>query len=161
MFLFLFLHFHSCSSFFPVPLFHLFYLFFLPFSGRRHKMTHKGWRVVKPQHNQFYHISELILPHFMIILILYINLLNLSWIKKMSNYEEWSFKIWSGRLNILDLHFNSLYHFINTAEQGLVFVYHGGKTFPFEDGTMKCGNSFIRPCPRYTVRIINVYLFKI
>ena len=28
MFLFLlFLHFHSCSSFFPVPLFHLFYLF--------------------------------------------------------------------------------------------------------------------------------------
>ena len=25
---------------------------FLPFSGRRHKMTHKGWRVVKPQHNQ-------------------------------------------------------------------------------------------------------------
>ena len=63
MFLFLlFLHFHSCSSFFPVPLFHLLYsLFcpstlssvsFLPFSGRRHKMTLKGWRVVKPQHNQ-------------------------------------------------------------------------------------------------------------
>ena len=24
----------------------------LPFSGRRHKMTHKGWRVVKPQHSQ-------------------------------------------------------------------------------------------------------------
>ena len=24
----------------------------LPFSGRRHKMTHKHWRVVKPQHNQ-------------------------------------------------------------------------------------------------------------
>ena len=24
----------------------------LPYSGRRHKMTHKGWRVVKPQHNQ-------------------------------------------------------------------------------------------------------------
>ena len=23
----------------------------LPFSGRRHKMAHKGWRVVKPQHN--------------------------------------------------------------------------------------------------------------
>ena len=56
MFLFLlFLHFHSCSSFFPVPLFHLLcypsYLF-LPFSGRWHKMSHKGWRVVKPQHNQ-------------------------------------------------------------------------------------------------------------
>ena len=25
---------------------------FLPFSGRRHKMTHKGWRVVKPPLNQ-------------------------------------------------------------------------------------------------------------
>ena len=40
---------------FPVPLFHLLYsLFclFLPFSGRQHKMTHKGWLVVKPQHNQ-------------------------------------------------------------------------------------------------------------
>ena len=56
MFIFLlFLHFHSCSSFFPVPLFHLlYYLFYLfyPFSGRQHKMTHKGWRVIKPQHNQ-------------------------------------------------------------------------------------------------------------
>ena len=46
MFLFLlFLHFHSCSSFFPVPLFHssaISSVSFLPFSGRRHKMTHKG-----------------------------------------------------------------------------------------------------------------------
>ena len=25
---------------------------FLPFSGRRHKMIHKGWCVVKPQHKQ-------------------------------------------------------------------------------------------------------------
>ena len=25
---------------------------FLPFSGRRHKMTHKGWHVIKPQHNK-------------------------------------------------------------------------------------------------------------
>ena len=25
---------------------------FLPFSGRWHKMTHKGWHVVKPQHNK-------------------------------------------------------------------------------------------------------------
>ena len=33
MFLFLlFLHFHSCSSFFPVPLFHLFYYLFSPLS---------------------------------------------------------------------------------------------------------------------------------
>ena len=61
MFLFLlFLHFHSCSSFF------LFLSFisstvssisFLPFSGRRHKMTHKGWRVVKPNTiNQWYFV---------------------------------------------------------------------------------------------------------
>ena len=46
MFLFLlFLQYHSCSSFFPVPLFHLLYYLlclFSPFSGRRHKMTHKG-----------------------------------------------------------------------------------------------------------------------
>ena len=61
MFLFLlFLHFHSCSSFFLFLLFHTFipvppsslFLSFisstissitlLPFSGRRHKMTHKG-----------------------------------------------------------------------------------------------------------------------
>ena len=48
MFLFLlFLYFHSFSSFFPVPRFHLFYYLF-PFSGRRHKMTHKDWSVVKP-----------------------------------------------------------------------------------------------------------------
>ena len=49
----LFLHFHYCFSFFP--LFHLLYyssISFLPFSGRRHKMTHNGWCVVKPQHNQ-------------------------------------------------------------------------------------------------------------
>ena len=32
MFSFLFLHFHSCSSFFPVPLFHLFYYLFYLFS---------------------------------------------------------------------------------------------------------------------------------
>ena len=33
----------------------------LPFSGRRHKMTHKGWRVAKPQHNQkkYYAHSEI------------------------------------------------------------------------------------------------------
>ena len=37
----------------PVPLFHLLYhLFYLFFAGRRDKMTHQGWRVVKPQHNQ-------------------------------------------------------------------------------------------------------------
>ena len=56
MFLFLlFLHFHSCSSFFPCPSLSsplLSSISFLPFSGRRHKMTLKGWRVVKPQHNQ-------------------------------------------------------------------------------------------------------------
>ena len=31
---------------------------FLPFYGRRHKMTHKGWRVVKPQHNQSINIPD-------------------------------------------------------------------------------------------------------
>ena len=55
---------HNLECFFtfiPVPLSSLFLsfisstissVFFLPFSGRRHKMTHKGWRVVKPQINQ-------------------------------------------------------------------------------------------------------------
>ena len=53
MFIFLlFLHFHSfsfirCPSL-SFPLLSL----LLPFSGRRHKMTHKGWCVVKPQPNQ-------------------------------------------------------------------------------------------------------------
>ena len=48
-------------TFIPVPLSSLSIFFisstissvsFLPFSGRQHKMTHKGWRVVKPQHNK-------------------------------------------------------------------------------------------------------------
>ena len=56
MFLFLlFLHFHSSYYFFLVYLFHLLSISsicFLLFSGRRYKMTHKGWRVVKPQQNQ-------------------------------------------------------------------------------------------------------------
>ena len=60
MFLFLlFLHSHSCSSYFHVLLFHLLYLSsisFLPLSGRRHKMTHGDWRVVKPQHNESFDI---------------------------------------------------------------------------------------------------------
>ena len=59
MFLFLlFLHFHSCSSFFPVLSFipsTISSISFLPVSGRRHKMTHKGWCVVKPHHNQSYY----------------------------------------------------------------------------------------------------------
>ena len=39
-----FFHFHSFSSFFPVPLisFTISSIPFLPHSGRRHKMTHKG-----------------------------------------------------------------------------------------------------------------------
>ena len=32
------------------------------------------------------------MPHFMIVLILYINLLNLSWIKKMSDFEGYGKK---------------------------------------------------------------------
>ena len=46
-FLFLFL---PCSS---LHLYYLFYLFF-PFSGR----WHKGWRVVKPQHNKLSWVSS-------------------------------------------------------------------------------------------------------
>ena len=51
----------------PVPLSSLFLSFIsstissiilLPFSGRRHKMTHKGWRVIKPKHNQSIHESQ-------------------------------------------------------------------------------------------------------
>ena len=64
MFLFLlFLHFHSCSSFFPVLSFissTISSISFLPVSGRRHKMTHKCWRVVKPQHNQSIRIEWII-----------------------------------------------------------------------------------------------------
>ena len=46
---------NSVKVFFPIPLFHLlYYLFypFVPFSGRRHKTTHKGWRIVKPKRRQ-------------------------------------------------------------------------------------------------------------
>ena len=67
--LLLFLHLHSFSSF-PVTLFHLlYYLFYLssPFLWERHKMTHKGWRVVKPQHNQKIIIS--LLKHILLVLI--------------------------------------------------------------------------------------------
>ena len=45
-FLFLFLPCPSLSSFL------LSLLSLLPFSGRWHKMTHKGWHIIKPQHNQ-------------------------------------------------------------------------------------------------------------
>ena len=48
----LFLHFHSCSLSFLSLSFISSTISFLPFSERRHKMTHKGWRIVKPQHNQ-------------------------------------------------------------------------------------------------------------
>ena len=52
MFLFLlFLHFHSFSSFSPVPL-SISSVSLFPFPGRRHKMTYRSWRVVKPQYNQ-------------------------------------------------------------------------------------------------------------
>ena len=48
-----FLHFHSCSPFFPVSLFHLlYYLLYLlsPLLRDTTKMIHKGLRVVKYQH---------------------------------------------------------------------------------------------------------------
>ena len=54
-------YFFRFFSFIPVPLSSLSLSFissnitsisFLPFSGRRHKMIHKGLHVIKPQHNQ-------------------------------------------------------------------------------------------------------------
>ena len=56
-----FFYFICFFTYIPVPLSSLSFSFisstissisFLPFSGRRHKMTHKSWRVVKPKHNQ-------------------------------------------------------------------------------------------------------------
>ena len=50
----------SLSLFF---IFLLSLLSLLPFSGRRHKMTHKSWRVVKPQHDQSIKILNTIFLH--------------------------------------------------------------------------------------------------
>ena len=56
-FFLLFRHWHS-FAFSPVPLFFISStvssISLLPFSGRQHKMTHKGWCVVKPQHSQYF-----------------------------------------------------------------------------------------------------------
>ena len=57
MFLFhLFLHFHSFSSFSPVPYYFISSTIssvsLLSFSGRQHKMIHKGWRVIKLWHKK-------------------------------------------------------------------------------------------------------------
>ena len=61
-------YFFCFFTFIPVPLSSLSLSFissaissvsFLPFSGRRHKMTHKGWRVIKPQHNQSINVVSL------------------------------------------------------------------------------------------------------
>ena len=60
-------YFFCFFTFIPVPLSSLSlsfisstisFIFFLPFSGRQHKMTHKGWRVVKPQLNQSDDVSH-------------------------------------------------------------------------------------------------------
>ena len=54
-------YFFCFFTFIPVPLSSLFLSFIFssissisifPFSGRWHKMTHKGWYVIKPQHSQ-------------------------------------------------------------------------------------------------------------
>ena len=51
-------YFYCFFTFISVPLSSLSLSFisstisFLPLSGRQHKMTHKGWRVNKPKHNQ-------------------------------------------------------------------------------------------------------------
>ena len=64
-------YFFCFFTFIPVPLSSLSLSFisstlssisFLPFSGRRHKMTLKGWRVVKPQHNQIFLWSKRMYP---------------------------------------------------------------------------------------------------
>ena len=66
-----FFYFFCFFTFIPVPLSSLslsfissalFSISFLPFSGRWHKMTHKGWHVVKPQHNKIFFIFILIFP---------------------------------------------------------------------------------------------------
>ena len=46
-FLFLFL---LCPALSP-PVLHVYLFYLFPFSGKRHKMTHKGWRVDKPKSN--------------------------------------------------------------------------------------------------------------
>ena len=60
-------YFFCFFTFIPVPLSSLFLSFIsspissitlLPFCGRRHKMTHKGWRVIKPKYNQHTSIHE-------------------------------------------------------------------------------------------------------
>ena len=51
-------HFVFFFTLIPIPLSSLSLSFisstisFLPLFGRQHKMTHKGWRAIKPQHNQ-------------------------------------------------------------------------------------------------------------
>ena len=53
VFLFLlFLHFHSCSLSSLSLSFISSTISFISFSGRWRKMTHKGWRVIKPQHKE-------------------------------------------------------------------------------------------------------------
>ena len=62
-FFLLFLHFYLCSfsslslSFISLTISSI---SLLPFSGGWHKMTHKGWRVIKPQHKQG-HLFTLVL----------------------------------------------------------------------------------------------------
>ena len=64
--LLLFLDFHYGSSSFSFISSTISSISFLSFSGRRHKMTHKGWCVVKPQHNQSpqKHRYSLEVPYF-------------------------------------------------------------------------------------------------
>ena len=53
VFLFLlFLHFNSCSSFFPVPLFHLIFYLFSPFLWETKQNDLQGLTCLKPQYNQ-------------------------------------------------------------------------------------------------------------
>ena len=54
----------SLSFIFLSPLFFSFIssiISLLPFPGRRHKMTHKGWHVIKPQLNQLFQEKSYVL----------------------------------------------------------------------------------------------------
>ena len=98
-----FFYFFCFFPFIPVPLSFLSLSFifstiysisFLPFSGRCHKMTHEGWRVVNPQHDQ--NILKLILLFFSEnkMMTFHVNhLLGRSFIWNVKSYFLWKKKV--------------------------------------------------------------------
>ena len=62
-------YFFCFFTFIHFPISPLSFIYLLLFSGRRHKMTHKDWRAVKPQHNQimtktYLYNFDPLKPHF-------------------------------------------------------------------------------------------------